>query len=69
MKISIRKTEYRRKAAGFAVWVEGDDGSELFCAHPQTYECTAKVVAAAMASLIKTQVGRALVLAAAVDLG
>ena len=51
------------------MWVEGDDGSELFCAHPQTYECTAKVVAAAMASLIKTQVGRALVLAAAVDLG
>jgi len=69
MRVTVRKTEYARKAPGFSVWVEGDDGSELFCAHPQTYECTAKVVAAAMASLVKTQVGRALVLAAVGELG
>ena len=69
MRVAIRKMEYARKAPGFSVWVAGDDGVELFCAHPQTCECTAKVVAAAMASLIKTQGGRALVLAAAVDLG
>jgi len=69
MRVTVRKAEYARKAPGFSVWVESDDGVELFCAHPQTYEHTAKVVAAAMASLIKTQGGRALVLAAAVDLG
>ena len=69
MRVSIRKTNYERKAPGFSVWVVDDAGAELFCAHPQTYEHTAKVVAAAMASLIKTQVGRALVLAAAVDVG
>jgi len=69
MRVAIRKTEYARKAPGFSVWVEGDDGVELFCAHPQAYEATAKVVAAAMASLVKTQGGRALVLAAVGELG
>jgi hypothetical protein len=68
MKIAIRKTEFARKAPGFSVWVVDDAGVELFCAHPQTYEHTARVVAAAMASLIKTQGGRALVLAAANEL-
>ena len=69
MRVAIRKTEYARKAPGFSVWVAGNDGVELFCAHPQTYEATAKVVAAAMASLVKTQGGRALVLAAVGELG
>ena len=61
MKVEIRKTEYARKAPGFSVWVTDQAGVELFLAHPQTYECTAKVVAAAMESLIKTEEGRALV--------
>ena len=69
MRVTVRKTEYSRKSPGFSVWVVDDAGAELFCAHPQTYEHTAKVVAAAMASLIKTQVGRALVLAAVGELG
>jgi hypothetical protein len=69
VKVSIRKTDYARKAPGFSVWVVDDAGAELFCAHPETYEHTAKLAAAAFASLIKTQGGRALVLAAAVDLG
>jgi len=68
MKVEIRKTEYARKASGFSVWVLGDDGTGLFCAHPETYESTAKLAAAAFASLIKTQGGRALVLAALADL-
>ena len=68
MKVAIRKTEYPRKAAEFSVWLTDEAGVELFCAHPQTYEATAKVVAAAMASLVKTQGGRALVLAAANEL-
>jgi len=69
MKVTIRKTVYPRKASGFSVWVTDNDGVELFCALPQTYECTAKVVAAAMASLIKTGVGRELVLEGACCLG
>jgi hypothetical protein len=64
MKVTIRKTEYPRKASGFSVWVTDDDGVELFCALPQTYEAHAKLASAAFASLIKTQGGRALVLAA-----
>jgi hypothetical protein len=68
VKVTIRKTDYPRKAPGFSVWVVSDDGAKLFCAHPETYEATAKLVAAAFASLIKTQGGRALVLAAAADL-
>jgi hypothetical protein len=69
MKVTIRKTEYPRKAPCFSVWVTDDDGVELFCALPQTYECTARVVAAAMASLIKTGAGRELVLEGACCLG
>ena len=69
MKVAIRKTDYARKPSGFSVWVEGDDGAGLFCAHPETYKATAKVVAAAMGSLVKTQAGRALVLAAVGELG
>lgn len=69
MRVTVRKTEYARKAPGFSVWVESDDGVELFCAHPQTYEAQAKLAAAAFASLIKTQAGRALVLAAVGELG
>jgi len=68
MRVAIRKSEYARKAPGFSVWVTDDAGVGLICAHPETYECTAKLVAAAMASLIKTQGGRALVLAAVADL-
>lgn len=68
MKVAIRKTEHPRKAAGYSVWVLGDDDVELFCAHPQTYEAHAKLAAAAFASLLKTQGGRALVLAAVADL-
>ena|SRR5882762_470877 len=54
MKIEMQKTEYPRKAPGFSVWVTDDDGVKLYCAHPQTYECTAKLVAAAFAALLQT---------------
>lgn len=68
MKVEIRKTDYPRKSASFSVWVVNENGT-LLCAHPETYEATARVVAAAMASLIRTQGGRALVLATAAELG
>jgi hypothetical protein len=68
MKVEIRKTEYPRKAPGFSVRVMNDDGATLLCAHPETYEAQAKIVAVAFESLIRTQQGRALVLAAAADL-
>jgi hypothetical protein len=69
VKVEIRKTEYPRKAPGFCVWVTDDDGVRLCCAHPETYEAQAKIAAAAFASLLKTQSGRALVLAAWHELG
>ena len=69
MKIVIRKTEYPRKAPGFSVLVTDENGATVFVAHPQTYECVAQVVAAAMELLVATPDGRGRVLAAAEELG
>jgi len=63
-KVVIRKQEYPRKRTGFSVWVKNtsDDSQRWgFCAHPETDEATAEVVAAAMELLVATEEGRAMV--------